>query len=297
MHNTGLRRFDGAGQAVRGVPCVRTVAVVARLGSVARVGCGVGRAGADIPAAKSDLRVAGQDGGDKGIETRRGIDPVHGGRGAGGPHLAGQAPHGTGAGQRIAGAVPVAPQQKDSRVRQRRNQAVRLSDAERDALIEPNMGLVFSTASRMGRTYPFLDFDEVVSECQIAFLRAATTYRADSGFRFSTYAVTAMVRAVYRIAKPKRKAQVFQLDEVRGVTGLHSQAHVYFGVTPRELYAAMDTLPDTSQYVLCLRFGLDGDETMTLEAIGALLQVSKERVRQIQNKALAALKVAVQEYL
>lgn len=37
-------------------------------------------------------------------------------------------------------------------------------------------------------------------------------------------------------------------------------------------------------------FGLDGSEAMTLEEIGALLGITRERVRQIKEKALSRLR-------
>jgi RNA polymerase primary sigma factor len=42
--------------------------------------------------------------------------------------------------------------------------------------------------------------------------------------------------------------------------------------------------------VLDLRFGLTGNGTHSLRQIGHLLRISKERVRQIQNRALEKLR-------
>jgi RNA polymerase primary sigma factor len=41
---------------------------------------------------------------------------------------------------------------------------------------------------------------------------------------------------------------------------------------------------------LRLYFGLDGSEPMTLEQIGAVLNITRERVRQIKEKALSRLR-------
>jgi len=62
----------------------------------------------------------------------------------------------------------------------------------------------------------------------------------------------------------------------------------------RRLIAALD---DRQQTILRMRFGLGYDEPMTLKEIGARLGLTRERVRQIQNEALAALfsKMAVSE--
>lgn len=55
------------------------------------------------------------------------------------------------------------------------------------------------------------------------------------------------------------------------------------------LRAAIGGLPDRQRQVLGLRFGLDGAEPRTLEEIGEHLGVSRERVRQIEQRALQTL--------
>ncbi|MDA0745289.1 MAG: RNA polymerase sigma factor RpoD/SigA [bacterium] len=57
-----------------------------------------------------------------------------------------------------------------------------------------------------------------------------------------------------------------------------------------EVRAALDTLAPRDSLVLRLYFGIDGKESLTLEQIGNQLSLTKERVRQIRDKALAALK-------
>ena len=51
----------------------------------------------------------------------------------------------------------------------------------------------------------------------------------------------------------------------------------------------MSHLSDQEQHVLTLRFGLNGNERHTLAEIGRLLDVSRERVRQVELKALRKL--------
>ena len=54
----------------------------------------------------------------------------------------------------------------------------------------------------------------------------------------------------------------------------------------------MSTLKEREAKILRLYFGLDDQEPMTLEEIGALLGVTRERVRQIKEKALLRLRHA-----
>ena len=54
--------------------------------------------------------------------------------------------------------------------------------------------------------------------------------------------------------------------------------------------AALGSLKEREAKILRLYFGLDGSEPMTLEEIGALLGITRERVRQIKEKALSRLR-------
>jgi len=53
---------------------------------------------------------------------------------------------------------------------------------------------------------------------------------------------------------------------------------------------ALSHLKERESKILRLYFGLDGNEPMTLEEIGALLGITRERVRQIKEKALSRLR-------
>lgn len=57
-----------------------------------------------------------------------------------------------------------------------------------------------------------------------------------------------------------------------------------------ELEQIMSSLDKRENIVLTRRFGLDGEETRTLEEIGKLLCVTRERVRQIESQALSKLR-------
>jgi RNA polymerase primary sigma factor len=60
----------------------------------------------------------------------------------------------------------------------------------------------------------------------------------------------------------------------------------------RELAAALSTLNPRMRKVLALRFGLDGESPRTLEEVGADLGVTRERVRQLEARALRELRLA-----
>jgi RNA polymerase nonessential primary-like sigma factor len=67
-----------------------------------------------------------------------------------------------------------------------------------------------------------------------------------------------------------------------------------------DLQTLMADLTDQQQQVLSLRFGLEDGQSLTLAKIGDRLNISRERVRQIEREALTKLrkrKGAIREYL
>ena len=58
---------------------------------------------------------------------------------------------------------------------------------------------------------------------------------------------------------------------------------------------ALSVLTERETKVLAMRFGLDDDTPRTLEEVGAHFQVSRERIRQIQDEALQKMRLNIQE--
>ena len=57
-----------------------------------------------------------------------------------------------------------------------------------------------------------------------------------------------------------------------------------------ELEAVLSTLSHRERKVLELRYGLDGSDARTLEEVGRAFGVTRERIRQIESRALMKLK-------
>ena len=57
-----------------------------------------------------------------------------------------------------------------------------------------------------------------------------------------------------------------------------------------ELAEAMRRLKPRQQRVLIERFGLDGGKPKTLEEVGTILGITRERVRQLETRALRELR-------
>ena len=63
-----------------------------------------------------------------------------------------------------------------------------------------------------------------------------------------------------------------------------------FTLLKEQLVEVLDTLTDREQQVLRLRFGLDDGRARTLEEVGKVFNVTRERIRQIEAKALRKLR-------
>ena len=63
-----------------------------------------------------------------------------------------------------------------------------------------------------------------------------------------------------------------------------------FAMLKEQLVEVLDTLTDREQKVLKLRFGLDDGRSRTLEEVGKEFDVTRERIRQIEAKALRKLR-------
>ena len=62
-----------------------------------------------------------------------------------------------------------------------------------------------------------------------------------------------------------------------------------------ELSRALAHLPPRLRELLVLRFGLDGRPPLTLEEVGAEIGVTRERVRQLEARALRELRARAPE--
>jgi len=66
--------------------------------------------------------------------------------------------------------------------------------------------------------------------------------------------------------------------------------HVFEESLVNSLNEVLATLTDSEKEILCMRYGLNGYEPMSLQQIGDKFNLSKERIRQIEKKAIRRLR-------
>jgi RNA polymerase nonessential primary-like sigma factor len=57
-----------------------------------------------------------------------------------------------------------------------------------------------------------------------------------------------------------------------------------------DLRALLDQLPELQGKVLKMRYGIEGEEPMSLTGIGRILGISRDRVRNLERDGLAGLR-------
>ncbi len=80
------------------------------------------------------------------------------------------------------------------------------------------------------------------------------------------------------------------LDYLPDLNHLTPDEEVFSKALTQSIHEALGGLKEREAKILRLYFGLDADEPMTLEEIGAALNITRERVRQIKEKALSRLR-------
>ena len=98
-------------------------------------------------------------------------------------------------------------------------------------------------------------------------------------------------RAALSLDAPIQSAEVTTFGELTPDRSLRdADEPVFEDQIKRNLENLLAELPHREAMILRLRHGLGGTETHTLEEIGALLSITRERTRQLQNRALKSLK-------
>jgi RNA polymerase sigma factor (sigma-70 family) len=165
----------------------------------------------------------------------------------------------------------------------------------KNQIVQANLRLVVSVARKHLR--PNLSLMELISDGNITLMRAVESFDVHKGNRFSTYATFALMkgfaRSVPEMLAGQRRASG-SADQQR-LAELPDSRHVGKEdrlTTREEVDHLLSRLDERERRVVLAHFGLghEIDGPATYEQVGERLGLSKQRVRQIEQAALAKLR-------
>lgn len=171
-----------------------------------------------------------------------------------------------------------------------------LADAEtsRSLLITSNLRLVVSIAKKFVTVDD--SFDELVAEGNVALMRSVDKFDFSLGNRFSTYATYAIQRHYFRMSHRGRQHRrrfapadesLRSVPENEQAVTCSSRQVDLLGELFRKFLGELE--PRERQIVVA-RFGFDGQPPRTFRELGAEMGVCKERIRQIQYRAMEKIR-------
>jgi RNA polymerase primary sigma factor len=168
-------------------------------------------------------------------------------------------------------------------------------EAVKQRIIKANLRLVVSIAKKHVGWSP--DFFAVISDGNMSLMRAVENFDYNRGVKFSTYATWAVMKNYARSIPEER------YHSARYVTGQDEVLEVVAGRPTDETSASdqqkvrelietgLSELDEREREIVSSHFGLGGKSgSLTLEQLGRRFGVTKERVRQIERRALSRLR-------
>ncbi len=173
--------------------------------------------------------------------------------------------------------------------------------ATKNQILRANLRLVVSIAKR--HVGPAENFFELVSDGNMSLMRAVEKFDFARGYKFSTYASWAIMKNFARtIPDEHRHRDRYRTSQAEMFASTEDDRSDVFeqeaSQTQREAQVdkILDSLDEREQRIIIKRFGLQrGQEPLTLKQVGAELGVTKERIRQLEARALRKLRKIAQD--
>jgi RNA polymerase sigma factor (sigma-70 family) len=136
-----------------------------------------------------------------------------------------------------------------------------------------------------------IPYEDALQAGRIGLWRALKGYDTTRGTAFSTYAWVAIYRHIHRAAEELNRELGDWPGEILASWEEPDPGDwVEHKLVLEALWELVGRLPDRLHQVIVARYGLEGQPPRTLKAIGAEVGLTGERVRQLQQEALAWLR-------
>ncbi|MEZ6073648.1 MAG: sigma-70 family RNA polymerase sigma factor [Pirellulales bacterium] len=158
-----------------------------------------------------------------------------------------------------------------------------------------NIRLVVSLVKKY--VTPPCSFDDLLSDGIQRLIRVVDKFDFERGFRFSTYAYRALSREAYRAVVMRKQEQDKTIgdpdlvDALAGKDDAMSSVDEHRWQQLREMLAQfVDRLDRRERFIIRSRYALGSHRTTrTLQYLAGRLGLSKERVRQLEQRAVAKM--------
>lgn len=194
-----------------------------------------------------------------------------------------------------------------------------------------HIGLIYRVAQELANTEEVCihafgkDISEYLGEGFLALQTAKKNFKPELGWKFSTYATEVIKDRLLQAAKRSTLIKIShharhqacrvmqggeseECNEKRTKDALRIMRSAILPISDfndrevvdknplwelsEELYARLNKLDERTKNVIIMRYGLDGNDPLTLEEIGNILtpSITRERVRQIEQSGLNKLR-------
>ena len=172
----------------------------------------------------------------------------------------------------------------------------------KNGIVRANLRLVVSIAKR--RVSPGDSFFDLVSDGNMSLIRAVEKFDYARGNKFSTYGSWAIMKNYARTIpdehRHRDRFRAADMELLQSATDRRTDEYQQrLAETDRlkQVGKFLDRLDSREQTIIIRRYGLDHErEPQTLKEVGSALGVTKERVRQIEAKAMEKLRVAAADH-
>ncbi len=171
----------------------------------------------------------------------------------------------------------------------------------KEMLINANLRLVVNIAKK--HTAQAENFFELMSDGNVSLMRAVEKFDYYRGFKFSTYASWAIMKNFARsIPEDKHRRERFitgHEDVFDAAPDNRTDEHEMLATQERATHSVnrlLDYLEPREREIIRMRAGMDENgKNVTLEEIGRKFGITKERVRQLNARAMSKLRAIAKE--
>src|SRR5436189_161387 len=161
-----------------------------------------------------------------------------------------------------------------------------------DRLTKGNLRFVVSVAKQYQNQG--LSLPDLINEGNLGLIKAAQRFDETRGFKFISYAVWWIRQSILQALAEQSRIVRLPLNKV-GLTNRIQKAYSQMELDHTEslkveIERSLKTLTERQKEVICYFFGIGVDHPMSLEDIGEKFSLTRERVRQIKDKAITKLR-------